>query len=915
MVTKAFAVLLVLVTLVPEHELRAQTIDLYSRITDPRGIARLDAPDSGRTFAVTFHGDARWNIDSTDHIPDVAKDSGSGVITHIWSTLGDADTTVILSLYLNDTLLIKDYYNEFFHKLRGFLRPPLDTFSEGAYVWDAQIPYHHGFRLAMQATTGNVYFAFEWHRVPGNLLPWIPLHTLAAPTTQSLAENRFLSISSPWHDTDAITIERQDTLSAARPVELADVSGPGMLQVLRFRTSSYELSMLDSLWLDIYWDRSPVPSIHVPLKDFFLSPVNVTHVRSLQLRADRDSGFISYFPMPFAVHARVKLVRTGSTPIVIASSIQYHREPIDRNAYGYLHADFSESNPTKYHVWHPVIHTVGRGRYVGFGWGIMGHPYSVFLEGNPRFQVDSDAAHFIEYTGGEDYLDGAWWFGAGPFTLPFAGYTDFVDQFYRFHYMDCYEFDHSFDFDFEPGNALDIYDHFRTVGYYYKHWTPFWTSRDTLVPGETWQIGGSGYPARTSLPITLGPINLSVTTDDSGSFNTSLTIPSAWQPGVYYLSVAAETAPEKYYVYAAPTIRPLVDTLPITLRAGDSLWVKGLGFKPGETVSFYLDSIPLEQSVVTNSNNEFVTMLRMPYVAEHSYLLIARGEYSGNATADLRVTITRTADYEFEDLMPPTLVTPGQCYAEDVSYFWETTWSKQMFVYFKPDTVLTGAQLEFQFTTPKADTFDVTYHASWSSNNGRYAVRLDGDSIASLDSYRGYGFDPFPTGPIDLGIHYLPAGIHHIRFTCLGKADSATHYWIEPDCLVLRPTTYMPPTPGTILAGVTPSDTPQSQSQDFSLDLYPNPVYGAGSMPVTLHLSLTLPASDAGFHQAGASVRVFDVLGREIPARLAGYVANGMMDGRLEVTSRLPGTYFVQVSLIGNSGVVRRLPMKSVEIE
>ncbi len=476
-------------------------------MSDPRGIALLATPDTGLTYAVTFHGDAKWNIDSADHIPDVAKDSGTGVITHIWSILGAPDSTCMLWLYLNDSLIIKDYYTEFFQKLRGFMRPPLDTFSEGANIWDDQIPYHHGFRLAMQTSNPNVYFAFEWHKVPETDLPWDGLHPFSAPTMQQVAENRFLSSASPWHDTDAITIERKDTLAPGSSVELADLSGPAMLEVLRFCPSSYDFAALDSLWLNIYWDKAQVPSVHVPLKDFFLSPVNVTNVKALQLRANRDSGFISFFPMPFALHARIELVRTGSTPIGMITTVQYHLEPIDRHEYGYFHADFSESNPTRYHVWHPVIHTVGRGRYVGFGWGVMDGPSSnVFLEGNPRFQVDSDAAQFIEYTGGEDYLDGAWWFAAGLFSQPFAGYTNPVNQFYRFHYMDCYEFDHSFDFDFQPGNATDIYDHFRTVGYYYKLWTPFWTNRDTLVAGENWQIAGSGYPPRTKLPIVLGPV-------------------------------------------------------------------------------------------------------------------------------------------------------------------------------------------------------------------------------------------------------------------------------------------------------------------------------------------------------------------------------------------------------------------------
>ncbi len=889
----------------------AQIINLYSRMTDPRSIARLDLPDSSPMKAVTFHGDAKWNIDSADHIPDVATDTGSGVITHIWSTHGGADSDVVLWLYINDTLILHDHYNEFFTKLRGLFRPPLDTVTDGANDWDVQIPYHRGFRLAMLSSDGNVYFAFEWHHVSDDVVPWIPLPALTTPATQAEAENRYYYMGSPWHDSDAITLERTDTLAPRSAIAVADLTGPAMLEMLRFIPGSYDFNSLDSLWLNIYWDHCPVPSVHVPLKDFFLSPVNVTRVRALQVHADRDSGFISYFAMPFAVHARVELVRTGSAPITIQSLVQYHHEPIDRNQYGYFHADFSESNPTKYHVWHPVIHTVGRGRYIGFGWGIMGHPFPEFLEGNPRFQVDSDQSYFIEYTGGEDYLDGAWWLGGGVYTLPFAGYTDPIDQFYRFHDLDCYEFDHSFDFDFQPGNAEDVYDHFRTVGYYYKHWTPFWTNRDTLVPGETWTVAGTGYAPFSQLSITLGPEALSLTTNDSGAFSTSLIVPGSWKPGIYFLSINGESAPEKYYILRSPAIRPLVDTLPITLCAGDSLWVKGLGFRPGETVSFYLDSIPMNQSVVTNSNSEFVTMLRMPYVAEHSYLLVARGAISGNATAEVPVTSTRAFDFEFEDLMPPTYVTPGQCYAEDVSYFWEATWSKQMYVYFKPDSILAGAALEFQFRIAHPDTFEMTYHGSIGADQGRYAVRLDGDSIATIDGYVPPGsWDPLPSGPIDMGTHYLSSGVHRIRFTCLGKEDSATNYWVQPDCLVLKPTTYMAPTPGTILADVNgpgPNDS-GTVSRRFSLQIYPNPVHNGAA-------TLTLSLSDPNFSNAVATVRIFDALGRNVQAHLIGYLANGTLTGTLEFPIALSGTYYIKILLTALNGAVMELPIQPIKID
>ena len=677
-----------------------------------------------------------------------------------------------------------------------------------------------------------------------------------------------------------------------------------MLQVLRFQPESYDFAALDSTWLNIYWDYCPIPSVHVPLKDFFLSPVSITKVYALQMRVDRDSGLICYFPMPFYKHATIEIVREGSTPLAIHSSVQYNSEYIDRNAYGYLHADFHESNPTKYHVYHPVIHTLGRGRYIGMGFGVMDHPYAVFLEGDPIFNIDSDETYRVHYTGGEDYFNGAWWFPNGPFTLPFAGYTDYIDQFYRFQYLDCYEFTQSFDFDLQPGARADIYDHYRTVGFYYQHWTPFWTDRDTLIAGESWTIAGTGYGRKQNVSISLGPIELHTSANDSGSFNYTLQVPSDWKSGIYNLSINGETSPNKYYILAGPAIRALVDTLPITLRTDDSLYVRGIGFRRGEHIAFYLDSIPLGQSVYADSENGFVTMLRIPYLAEHAYSLIARGDQSGNAVAKDQIMFTHTIDLEFEDLLPPTYKTSGQCYAEDVSYLWEAAWNKQMFVYFKPDTIFYNAALEFAFKVPHPDTFAITFHNSIGHDLGQYNVAIDGNPIGQIDGYfSDSNWDPLPSGPLSMGIHYLDSGIHKIRFTCNGKADSARNYWIEPDNLTLNPITRVPPDTGTL------SLTPAEVLALSRVQVYPNPLYKSFA---TIDVEL---ANDLPFFSGEISIQLYDIMGRLCGKALYGKMLNGEFHGTIPTSNMVSGTYFIRAVISSDNGQALDLPVTPLKIE
>ncbi len=889
----------------------AQVINLYSRMTDPRGIARLAVLDSSPTKSINFHGDARWNLDSVDHIPNVARDTGSGVITHLWSACGDPDSTVTIWLYIDDTLVLSGKFDQFFGMLHGLFRPPLDTMAHGAGICDVQIPYHHGFRLAMISTGGNVYWAVEWHWVPESVLPWFSVSKPIPPSQQN-AEFDFLDASCAWTDSNSVTLFANNLLSPQSATTVADISGPAMLRQLHFIPATYDRNVLDSTWLNIYWDKNPEPSVHVPLLDFFLCPVTVNNVRALDIHSGEDSGFLCYFPMPFFLRARVELVRTASTPLSIFSTVQYHPEPIDRNTYGYFHADFKESNPTRYHVWHPVVHTVGRGRFVGFGWGVMEHPFAVFLEGNPRFQIDSNVDNFIEFTGAEDYFDAAWWFSQGMFSVSFAGFTDFIDAFYRFQYMDAYEFTKSFDFDMQPGNAEDVYDHFRTVGYYYLHWTPFWTDRDTLVPGETWRVSGAGYVPEQRLKVALGSQEFAVNSNEFGDFSASIQVNSSWVPGAYSLSVNGEVSPKTYLVLATPAIRPLVDTLPITLRAGDSLWVSGTGFRPGEKVSLYFDSIPLHQSVVADSNYGFVLKLRVPYVAEHSYYLIARGDISGNATSQDFVTVTRTVNLEFEDMMPPTFQTQATCYAEDVSYFWEALWSKQMFVYFKPDSGFTAnAALELQFMISHPDTFAFEFHASVSPDQGRYSIWNDGDSIGTVDGYAitgGWNPLPLPSGPIPLGTHYLDTGSHKVRFVCLGKDDSATNYWIQPDNIILKPTTYLAPTPGTILAGVAlpPSSIVPERG---SILVFPNPDRNA---PITVQV--ILGNGDSVFFNGWAYLSICDVLGREITS-FSGPLVGNLYSGTASFQNHDLGTYFVRIHLVSRSGNMQDFPLQKFSVQ
>jgi hypothetical protein len=243
-----------------------------------------------------------------------------------------------------------------------------------------------------------------------------------------------------------------------------------------------------------------------------------------------------------------------------------------------------------------------------------------------------------------------------------------------------------------------------------------------------------------------------------------------------------------------------------------------------------------------------------------------------------------------------------------VSYFWEARWNKQIYVYFKPDSILTGAALEFAFRIAHPDTFDIDFHNSVGKDLGRYNIEIDGNKVGQVDGYQSGYWDPYPSGPISCGRHFLAEGEHHIRFTCTGKADSARNYWIQPDALVLHPVTYMAPTPGTLS---TPVIAAAPETSGAVIQVFPNPVQNGSAT-----LRITLPLTDTHYFQGHVIVSLYDVLGRPIRTMInGGVMVNGSAMTLLEFGSLPSGTYYLHTSVLASDGSARALAVIPVQIE
>jgi hypothetical protein len=270
-------------------------------------------------------------------------------------------------------------------------------------------------------------------------------------------------------------------LPAAQTTTLMDVDGPGCIQHLWLTADPLRYR---DLILRMYWDDEAMPSVEVPLGDFFCNGFNTrANVVSLPINVNPSGGFNCFFPMPFRRHARITI--ENRAPEALGSlfyTINYTQTKIAPDD-AYFHAQFRRVNPLAYGEDYAILDGVhGQGQYVGTymawqqnnaGWWGEGE-FKVFLDGDTDFPT-------ICGTGTEDYFGGAWCFGAN-YSAPFMGYplgnpasaVGARHGLYRFHIMDPIRFQQQIKVTMQAiswrseGRYLPLQDDIASVAYWYQ---------------------------------------------------------------------------------------------------------------------------------------------------------------------------------------------------------------------------------------------------------------------------------------------------------------------------------------------------------------------------------------------------------------------------------------------------------------
>ena len=278
-------------------------------------------------------------------------------------------------------------------------------------------------------------------------------------------------------------------ISAGETFTMADIAGEGAIKHIWMTDDA---SLPRSLILRAYWDGSDIPSIEVPIGDFFACPdfKEYRQLTSLAVCVNPSRGFNCYWEMPFKKGFRFTLENRAKTDIHVYYQIDYILTELPPDT-AYFHAQFRRTNPLPYKQDYTILDNIkGKGTYVGtfLYWGVNNNGW--WGEGEIKFFLDGDKEFpTICGTGTEDYFCGAYDFDYdgkyNEFCTPYSGLSKVTQNdalyncqrrfsMYRWHINDPIYFDEDIRVTIQAlgwrseGRYLPLQDDIASVAYWYQ---------------------------------------------------------------------------------------------------------------------------------------------------------------------------------------------------------------------------------------------------------------------------------------------------------------------------------------------------------------------------------------------------------------------------------------------------------------
>ncbi len=407
---------------------------------------------------------------------------GPGCVRRIWQTNVSADEWL---LYFDGEaeprirLPERDLFSVNKTGPFPFVPPLADAISGGNYCY-IPFPYQKSLKIVVRipkpSPQARPYFHVNYETYP----PGTRVNSF--PEQLSTAQKAEVEkVQAAWNNiedamrtvADRLNWTSLTALSGGTAMVWQADARPGMVQTLAIRLGRMDSQdavqrdrALRYLVLRCFWDGSSVPSVEVPLGDFYCNGLHPRRFASLPM-ANIDGALLCRFPMPYRTGARIEIHNDASFDIPMQVAVE------STNAYAegslYFHASFNHAlnagRPLR------VMRTEGKGMYMGCylialgmdgGWNI--------LEGDEFVFRDGDLRPVHHGTGLEDYFNGGWYY-YGLFERPLQGLLEKAAMRtcqYRFQIPDPVTFDKSLQMQIEFGDGNRAKGYMSAASYWYQ---------------------------------------------------------------------------------------------------------------------------------------------------------------------------------------------------------------------------------------------------------------------------------------------------------------------------------------------------------------------------------------------------------------------------------------------------------------
>lgn len=252
---------------------------------------------------------------------------------------------------------------------------------------------------------------------------------------------------------------------------------------------SASIDIIDSVFLQVYWDDLTEPSINAPLAMAFGGGMsNPVKFQSMPAGVSESNEFYLYFPMPYSENARVVLDNRSSYNLNnVNLKIGIYNDTVPMKKLGYFHIHYNESIPTLPLVDHLLFQAEGTGHFVGVS--LEGRDsWGGYLEGDERFYTEGSRTPFYSGTGTEDYFNCGFHYKYGNLIAPIHGYTIEIGETraqYRWHITDPIPFYSQARFGFEHGMENYQTPDYYSTAFYYLNYSP------TAIPTDQFHTADS----------------------------------------------------------------------------------------------------------------------------------------------------------------------------------------------------------------------------------------------------------------------------------------------------------------------------------------------------------------------------------------------------------------------------------------